>query len=29
MSTHLIDPQSYVQQEKLAAKLVDQALCEQ
>jgi D-alanyl-D-alanine carboxypeptidase len=27
MSTHLIDPQSYVQQERLAAKLVDQALC--
>jgi D-alanyl-D-alanine carboxypeptidase len=28
MSTHLIDPQRYLQQEKLAVKLVDQALCE-
>lgn len=28
MSTHLIDPQLYLQQEKLAVKLVDRALCE-
>lgn len=28
MSTHLIDPQQYLQQEKLAVRLVDQALCE-
>ena len=28
MSAHLIDPQLYLQQEKLAVKLVDKALCE-
>jgi len=29
MSTHLIDPQLYLQQEKLAVRLVDQALCKE
>jgi D-alanyl-D-alanine carboxypeptidase len=29
MSAHLIDPQLHLQQEKLAVRLVDQALCKE